>query len=99
MSQLFGEDWISLKYLKRYPNSERTKSWYGKIVAIQSNGAYWKAGGHGYTYRPNAAAYTFEDALSYSAHCGPEKHVYYHLHSVITDENHNFDPSGRRKPV
>ena len=98
MSKLFGEDWISRKYIERYPNSKRTKSWSGKIVAINCVSGYWRSNCSGYTYRPNAAAYTFEEALRVSGR-GRERCNAYHLHSSITDENHNFDPSGRRKNV
>lgn len=96
MSELFGDTWISLKYIKRYPNSARTKSWYGKIVAISCCSGYYRSGFSGYTYRPNAAAYSFEDAIKSTMAGGSERMNMIHLHSTISDENHNFDPSGRR---
>ena len=99
MSQTFGNTWISLKYLLRYPNSPRTQEWMKKIVAIQTDTNYWKADGCGYTYRPNAAAYTLESAIGWTKHLLSGRTVIFHEHAVITDANHEFDPSGRRKAV
>ena len=99
MSKLFSENWISLKYLIRYPNSPRTKEWLSKIVAIDTDGNYWKANGCGYTYRPNAGAYTLQEAIGWTEHLIKSRSVIFHSHGIITNENHEFDPSGRRKSV
>ena len=99
MSKSFGENWVSLKYLLRYPDTPRTKEWMETIVAIKTDSNYWKAGGCGYTYRPNAAAYTLPDAVAWTKHLIKARSVTFHRHSTITSENHEFDPSGRRKSV
>lgn len=42
--------------------------------------AWWRPDGRGYTDKINdAGIYSFEDAWSRSAHCGPEKGIIYEL--------------------
>lgn len=97
--KMFGDDWISLAYILKYPKSQRTKEWREKLVAINTDGNYWKYLAKGYTYRPNAAAYTFDSAIGHTLHLKNDRYVTFHEHGVITNENHEFDPSGRRKIV
>jgi hypothetical protein len=42
---------ISLKSIKRYPDSKRTKSWVGKMVHIEHG--VWREGGVGFTWAPS----------------------------------------------
>lgn len=73
--QLFGEDFITQKYLRRYPNSKRARSWEGVKVHIQTENGVWRDGGCGYTWagKPNAWVIPFEEAIKKVEHCGPEK--------------------------
>lgn len=75
MSRLFGPDFITQKYLRQYPNSERAKSWVGVPVHIQTENGVWRIGGCGYTWahKPDAWIVPFEDAVKKINHCGPEK--------------------------
>lgn len=75
MSNLFGRDFITQKYLRRYPDSQRARSWAGVMVHIQTENGVWRTGGHGYTYahKPDAWVIPFEQAVKQIAHCGPEK--------------------------
>ncbi|WP_367354165.1 hypothetical protein [Agrobacterium pusense] len=72
---LFGEDFITQKYLRRYPSSKRAKTWLGKMVHIQTENGVWREGGCGYTWpgKPDAWIVPFEQAVNEVAHCGPEK--------------------------
>lgn len=74
-SHLFGPDFITQKYLRRYPDSARSKSWVGSMVHIQTENGVWREGGCGYTYaeRPDAWILPFEEAVKQINHCGPEK--------------------------
>ena len=73
--QLFTETMITQKYLKRYPNSQRTKSWAGKMVHILTENGVWRTDGHGYTFAGSREAWVlpFERAVERISHCGPEK--------------------------
>lgn len=75
MSKLFGPDFITQKYLRRYPNSQRAKSWAGVMVHIQTENGVWREGGCGYTWPGHANAWVvpFEFAVQRIDHCGPEK--------------------------
>jgi len=75
MSRLFSDTHITQEYLRRYPNSKRSKSWAGKMVHIQTENGVWRTGGSGYTYagRDDAWVLPFEDAVRQISHCGPEK--------------------------
>lgn len=75
MSRLFGTDFITQKYLRRFPNSERTRSWAGVLVHIETENGVWRTGGSGYTWagKPDAWILSFEDAVKKIDHCGPEK--------------------------
>jgi hypothetical protein len=75
MSRLFGPDFITQKYLRRYPGSERARSWAGVMVHIETENGVWRTGGCGYTWagKPNAWIIPFEDAVRKISHCGPEK--------------------------
>jgi hypothetical protein len=75
MSRLFGPDFITQKYLRQYPDSERARSWAGVMVHIQTENGVWRTGGSGYTYtgKPDAWILPFEEAIKKIDHCGPEK--------------------------
>lgn len=72
-----AEAWprITQKYLRRYPDSKRTKSWAGRMVHIETENGVWRHRGQGYTWagQPNAGIWVFEDAVKRVSHCGPEK--------------------------
>lgn len=75
VSRLFGPDFITPKYLRRFPNSRRARAWAGVMVHIQTENGVWRIGGHGYTYagRPDAWIVPFALAVRQIDHCGPEK--------------------------
>lgn len=75
MSRLFGDEFITQKYLRRYPASKRARAWAGVMVHIQTENGVWRIGGHGYTYagQPDAWVVPFEQAVRQIDHCGPEK--------------------------
>lgn len=68
---------ITQKYLRRYPDSKRTRSWSGKLVHIETENGVWRKNAQGYTYagRPEAWVLPFEEAVLRVNHCGPEKHA------------------------
>jgi len=75
---LFGDDFITLKYIKRYPNSARTKQWKGRIVMIESDHGLWRPDAKGYTDKYSTSwVVLFEKAVKHTYHCGPEKRVKY----------------------
>lgn len=86
----FTETTITQKYIRRYPNSKRTKSWAGKIVHIQTENSVWRVGSAGYTFagRKDAMKLPFEEALEEVAHCGPEKRAtfIYADHPIVDHE-------------
>ena len=69
------DDRITQKYLRRYPDSKRTRSWAGSMVQIETEHGVWRVGGAGYTWAhyENAWVLPFEEAQKHVAHCGPEK--------------------------
>lgn len=75
ISRDFGPDFITQRYLRRYPGSNRAKSWAGVMVHIQTENGVWRIGGSGYTWagKPDAWIIPFEDAVRQIDHCGPEK--------------------------
>lgn len=75
MTTLFGPDFITQKYLRRYPNSARARSWAGVMVHIETENGVWRTGGCGYTWagKPDAWVIPFEAAVKKIDHCGPEK--------------------------
>lgn len=75
MSATATEDRITQAYIRRYPNSRRTRSWAGRLVHISTENGVWRVDGHGYTYAHHDDAWIllFEDAQKQVAHCGPEK--------------------------
>lgn len=75
MSRLFGDDFITQKYLRQYPGSKRERSWAGVMVHIETENGVWRIGGHGYTWAGelNAWIIPFEEAVKQIDHCGPEK--------------------------
>lgn len=66
---------ITQRYLKRWPNSKRAKTWFNVKVHIQTENGVWRKGGCGYTYAYTLDAWIlpFEEAMREVAHCGPEK--------------------------
>lgn len=66
---------ITQKYLRRYPDSRRTRSWAGRLVYIQTENGVWRTNGAGYTEvgNPDAWVLPFEQAQAKVDHCGPEK--------------------------
>jgi hypothetical protein len=66
---------ITQKYLRRWPDSKRARSWAGAMVHIQTENGVWRRNACGYTYagRPDAWIIPFEQAQRQVAHCGPEK--------------------------
>jgi hypothetical protein len=50
-------DRITQKYIRRYPESRRTKSWAGRMVQISTENGVWRVDGHGYTYAHEADAW------------------------------------------
>lgn len=66
---------ITQRYLRRWPNSKRAKSWAGVMVYIKTEHGVWRKGGAGYTYSstPEAWILPFEEAQKEVDHCGPEK--------------------------
>lgn len=66
---------ITQKYLRRYPDSKRTRSWAGRMVHIETESGVWRTGGAGYTWAHHDDAWVlpFEDAQRQVNHCGPEK--------------------------
>ena len=70
-------EYITQKYLRRWPNSKRARSWAGRMVHIQTENGVWREGGAGYTLagKPDAWILPFEDAQTRVNHCGPEKHA------------------------
>lgn len=66
---------ITLVYLRRYPDSARSKAWAGKLVHIETEHGIWRNDAAGYTRRGAVDAWVlpFEDALLEVAHLGPEK--------------------------
>ena len=68
-------DIITQKYLRRWPDSKRARSWAGAMVHIQTEHGVWRINGQGYTWagRENAWILPFEEARAKVAHCGPEK--------------------------
>ena len=75
MSRLFGDNFITQEYLRRFPNSRRAREWAGVMVHIQTENGVWRIGGCGYTYadKPDAWIVPFEQAVRQIDHCGPEK--------------------------
>lgn len=75
MAGEFEADSITQRYLHRWPDSKRVKSWAGRMVHIQTENGVWRTNGHGYTWadKPDAWVLPFEEAQKCVAHCGPEK--------------------------
>jgi len=75
MASELEADRITQKYLRRWPDSKRAKSWAGRMVHIQTENGVWRTNGHGYTWagKPDAWVLPFEKAQKCVAHCGPEK--------------------------
>lgn len=73
-----GSEYITLNYLRWYPESARTKSFHGVHVRVHSNGYYWRHNAQGYTTNIDEAwVTTFETALYHTDHIGPEKNISY----------------------
>lgn len=72
---LFSDTHITQRYMRRYGETARVRSWHGKLVHIRTENGVWRTNGHGYTFagEPDAWVLLFEDAVKQIAHCGPEK--------------------------
>lgn len=67
---------ITQKYLRRWPESKRAKSWLGVLVHIRTENGIWRPEGNGYTSNMAMAwVLPFEEAFRQVSHCGPEKRV------------------------
>lgn len=68
-------EYITLNYVKRYPNSKKTKSWEDKLVQIETEHGVWKPNGYGYTVVGSETAWilSFKEAVKCVWHTGPEK--------------------------
>lgn len=66
---------ITQRYLRRWPDSKRARSWAGVMVHIETDNGVWRVGAAGYTWahKPDAWVLPFEEAQKKVAHCGPEK--------------------------
>jgi|GEM_PF-4875828 len=77
----FGDGWISLEHVLRFPDSARVREWRSlDRVWIYSteHHAYWGPRRSGYyTDGLLAGIYTFADAFASTSHCGPEKGITY----------------------
>ncbi len=73
-----GCDFITLNYLRWYPNSARAKSFRGELVHIHSNGYFWRPDARGYTSHVEEAwVVPFEEAFRRTEHIGLEKKISY----------------------
>jgi len=72
---MFGPDFITQKYIRRYGRTARVKEWEKRIVHIQTENGVWRINARGYTYphTPKAWILPFQEAESQISHCGPEK--------------------------
>lgn len=72
---------IELNRIKKNRTMRRViEKWGDRKVLIRSQewAAWWRPNRGGYTMNRNeAGVYTLADALDASAHCGPEKHIFY----------------------
>lgn len=77
MSKLFGTDFITLAYLRRYPESARKRAWHGVLVHIETTSGVWCMSGKGYTHAgsPDAWVLPFGEALWQIISLGPEKNA------------------------
>lgn len=78
-------DMIELDYVKRYPDSERTRKWRKKRVNIFAEGqGFWRPQGQGYTAHAREGwALPFETALAYTAHIGTkDSKIEFHLAGI-----------------
>lgn len=75
MRKLFGDDFITQKYIRRYGQNWRVKSWANKLVHIQTEHGVWRKDAKGYTEAGAADAWVlmFDEAMHQIDHCGPEK--------------------------
>lgn len=72
---MFGERFITQKYIRRYGRTKRVKAWESKIVHIATEHGVWRIDAHGYTSagQPDAWILPFNEAVKKISHCGPEK--------------------------
>jgi hypothetical protein len=70
-----GPDRITQQYLRRWPESKKSRAWAGRMVHIETEHGVWRHEGMGYTWAgtPDAGVWSFEDAQREVSHCGPEK--------------------------
>lgn len=77
MNHLFGDDFITLAYLRRYPDSARKRAWHGVLVNIETTSGVWRESGKGYTHAgsPDAWVLPFGEALWQIISLGPDKNA------------------------
>lgn len=83
-----------LERVLRYPGV--LAKWRGRKVRIYSTqwSAYWRPNGAGYTTsEAEAGTYDFDDALSRTRHCGPEKGIQFYDYGL------NTKSTGAERPV
>lgn len=92
MSKLFGENFLTHQYIKRYPESKRIRdNWKDRVVSIQTENGYWRAEACGYAFRHGpVGAYSFSEALSQIDGLGPEKTAKLHCYNSIIKERKDF---------
>ena len=72
---MFGPNYITQEYIRRYGRTRRVKEWENRRVNIQTDNGTWRIGGQGYTspFALDAWVIPFKRAESEISHCGPEK--------------------------
>jgi hypothetical protein len=92
MSKMFGDNFVSGKYISMYPKSRIiTEEWQDRVVAIETENGYWRPDCCGYAYRDGpVGAYTFGDAVLQTRGLGEEKKVKIHCYNTIVKERRDF---------
>ena len=72
---MFGPNYVTQKYIRRYGRTRRVREWENRIVHIQTENGTWRINGQGYTspFALDAWILPFTQAESQISHCGPEK--------------------------
>lgn len=80
---------ITLEYIKRWPESERSRKWRKKRVHIfQPGQGFWRPQGQGWTpHKWEAWCIPFETAKAHTAHISPkDKQIEFHLADMPGNE-------------